>query len=184
MRSVDKTRIHLKMKVAIAALKRLLKKCKYGGGEQALVRRYHWCAADKMKAWLAVAFLAAVAACAAGSSQRRGTDSSGRRYNRIQHGQCTYTFILPEQDAGCREGATTERYNANALQRDAPHVEPELPSQKLQHLEHAMENYTQWLQKVSTQRALVNVPVPWVSCDHIDRVITLVPWVTHARCRS
>ncbi|XP_069076720.1 angiopoietin-1 [Pleurodeles waltl] len=103
-----------------------------------------------MKAWLAVAFLAAVAACAAGSSQRRGTDSSGRRYNRIQHGQCTYTFILPEQDAGCREGATTERYNANALQRDAPHVEPELPSQKLQHLEHAMENYTQWLQKLES----------------------------------
>lgn len=36
----------------------------------------------------------------------------------------------------------------NALQRDAPHVEPDFSSQKLQRLEHVMENYTQWLQKL------------------------------------
>ncbi|KAM3928378.1 angiopoietin-1 [Leptodactylus fuscus] len=81
--------------------------------------------------------------------QRKGTDGNGRRYNRIQHGQCTYTFILPEHDGNCREGTTTtEQYNTNALQRDAPHVEQDFPSQKIQHLEHVMENYTQWLQKL------------------------------------
>ncbi|RMC15042.1 hypothetical protein DUI87_07221 [Hirundo rustica rustica] len=82
------------------------------------------------------------------TSQRRGPEASGRRFNRVQHGQCTYTFILPEQDGNCRE-STTDQYNTNALQRDAPHVEQDFSSQKLQHLEHVMENYTQWLQKFS-----------------------------------
>ncbi|KAM4705754.1 angiopoietin-1 [Rhinophrynus dorsalis] len=81
------------------------------------------------------------------SVQRKGTDSSGRRFSRIQHGQCTYTFILPEQDGNCRE-STTEQYNTNALQRDAPLMDQDFSTQKLQHLEHVMENYTQWLQKL------------------------------------
>ncbi|MBN3299877.1 ANGP1 protein, partial [Amia calva] len=77
----------------------------------------------------------------------RGTDSTGRRYNRIQQGQCTYTFILPENDSNCREGKPGQ-YNTNALQRDAPQVDQEYSTQKIQHLEHVMENYTQWLQKI------------------------------------
>ncbi|XP_064204472.1 angiopoietin-1 [Anguilla rostrata] len=79
------------------------------------------------------------------------TSSSSRRYNRIQHGQCTYTFILPENDgsgSACREAKAGGQYNANALQRDAPQVEQEFSTQKIQHLEHVMENYTQWLQKI------------------------------------
>ncbi|XP_039592476.1 angiopoietin-1 isoform X1 [Polypterus senegalus] len=80
-------------------------------------------------------------------AQRRGTDSSGRRYNRIQHGQCSYTFLLPENDGNCREGAA-EPHSANALQRDAPQVDQEFSTQKIQRLEHVMENYTQWLQKI------------------------------------
>lgn len=83
------------------------------------------------------------------TSPRRAPESNGRRYNRIQHGQCTYTFILPEQDGNCRE-SSSDQYNTNALQRDAPHMETDFPSQKLQRLEHVMENYTQWLQKVSS----------------------------------
>nr|XP_014347509.1 PREDICTED: angiopoietin-1 isoform X2 [Latimeria chalumnae] len=92
-------------------------------------------------------FFIAVLANVGSSGQRRGTDSNGRRYNRIQHGQCTYTFILPEGDGSCRD-STTEQYSSNALQRDAPHVDQEFSSQKLQHLEHVMENYTQWLRKL------------------------------------
>ncbi|ETE66551.1 Angiopoietin-1, partial [Ophiophagus hannah] len=80
------------------------------------------------------------------TSPRRAPESNGRRYNRIQHGQCTYTFILPEQDGNCRE-SSSDQYNTNALQRDAPHIETDFSSQKLQRLEHVMENYTQWLQK-------------------------------------
>ncbi|XP_033848218.1 angiopoietin-1-like [Acipenser ruthenus] len=81
------------------------------------------------------------------SAQRRGTDSNGRRYNRIQQGQCSYTFILPENEGNCKEG-TTDKYNTNSLQRDAPLVDHEFSTQKIQHLEHIMENYTQWLQKI------------------------------------
>ncbi|XP_004850367.1 angiopoietin-1 isoform X1 [Heterocephalus glaber] len=67
-----------------------------------------------------------------------------RRLSRVQHGPCVYTFVLPELDAGCAGDALSN----NALQRDAPHAEPEPPARRLQHLEHAMENYTQWLQKL------------------------------------
>ncbi|KAL0166421.1 hypothetical protein M9458_038265, partial [Cirrhinus mrigala] len=38
-------------------------------------------------------------------------------------------------------------HNANALQRDAPQPEADFSNQKIQQLEHVMENYTQWLQK-------------------------------------
>ncbi|NXD71851.1 ANGP1 protein, partial [Eolophus roseicapillus] len=100
-----------------------------------------------MSVFLSFAFLAAILPHIGCNNQRRGPEASGRRFNRIQHGQCTYTFILPEQDGNCRE-STTDQYNTNALQRDAPHVEQDFPSQKLQHLEHVMENYTQWLQKL------------------------------------
>ncbi|XP_048364264.1 angiopoietin-1 [Sphaerodactylus townsendi] len=102
-----------------------------------------------MALFLGFAFLAALLAHIGCNNQRRGPESSARRYNRIQHGQCTYTFILPEQDGNCRE-STTEQYNTNALQRDAPHVEQDFSSQKLQRLEHVMENYTQWLQKLES----------------------------------
>ncbi|XP_031441567.1 angiopoietin-1 isoform X1 [Clupea harengus] len=78
---------------------------------------------------------------------------NGRRLHRVQHGQCTYTFILPEGEGGpggsaCRESKAGTAYNANALQRDAPPPEPDFSSQKIQQLEHVMENYTQWLQKI------------------------------------
>ncbi|XP_012500754.1 PREDICTED: angiopoietin-1 [Propithecus coquereli] len=100
-----------------------------------------------MTVFLSFAFLAAILTHIGCSNQRRSPENGGRRYNRIQHGQCAYTFILPEHDGNCRE-STTDQYNTNALQRDAPHVEPDFSSQKLQHLEHVMENYTQWLQKL------------------------------------
>ncbi|NXF21034.1 ANGP1 protein, partial [Rhodinocichla rosea] len=100
-----------------------------------------------MSVFFSFAFLAVILALVGCTNQRRGPEGSGRRFNRVQHGQCTYTFILPEQDGNCRE-STTDQYNTNALQRDAPHVEQDFSSQKLQHLEHVMENYTQWLQKL------------------------------------
>lgn len=87
------------------------------------------------------------------SSGGSGNSNSNRRFHKIQHGQCTYTFILPEGEGArggsCREAkAGGPQHNANSLQRDAPPPEPEFPSQKIQQLEHIMENYTQWLQKV------------------------------------
>lgn len=131
---------------------------------------------------LSLAALLVIVSCG-GGEQRRGTDSSStsstgggssgsssssssssagsssnnynnRRFHKIQHGQCTYTFILPEEEGArggsCREGkaGSPTTHSSNSLQRDAPPPEPDIPSQKIQQLEHIMENYTQWLQKV------------------------------------
>ncbi|XP_075867390.1 angiopoietin-1 [Nelusetta ayraudi] len=131
--------------------------------------------------WLSLAALLVVASCG-GGEPRRGTESGGgggagggagggggggggggssggsnysnRRFHKIQHGQCTYTFILPEGEVGrggsCREGRAggSPQQSVNSLQRDSPPPEPDFPSQKIQQLEHIMENYTQWLHKI------------------------------------
>lgn len=122
---------------------------------------------------LSLAALLVVASCEKGE-HKRGTESStgggssggassnnhsNKRLYRIQHGQCTYTFILPEGEGGrgpsCREAkASGVQHNANSLQRDAPPPEIDFPSQKIQQLEHIMANYTQWLQKVRTTELL------------------------------
>ncbi|KAK2830586.1 hypothetical protein Q5P01_018517 [Channa striata] len=126
---------------------------------------------------LSLVTLLVIVSCG-GGEQKRGTDSStsgaggsssssssssggsssssnysNRRFHKIQHGQCTYTFILPEGEGvaggSCREAkAGSPQHNANSLQRDAPPPEPDFPSQRIQQLEHIMENYTQWLQKI------------------------------------
>ncbi|CAK6974480.1 angiopoietin-4 [Scomber scombrus] len=98
----------------------------------------------------------------AGRSQRRGGGGGGggggadkkRRFHRIQHGQCSYTFILPELD-GCQGPMSNTEYGgsrggASVVQRDSPSMYGELSAQKLQHLESTMENNTQWLQKLET----------------------------------
>lgn len=104
----------------------------------------------------------------AGRSQRRGGGGGSgvgvgggaekrRKLHRIQHGQCSYTFILPELD-GCQGGgwpSQTEQYGGSrsgpsVVQRDSPPIDGEWSAQKLQHLESTMENNTQWLQKVRT----------------------------------
>ncbi|KAM4612789.1 angiopoietin-1 [Polymixia lowei] len=96
----------------------------------------------------------------AGRSQRRGGGGGGgaekrRKFHRIQHGQCSYTFILPELD-GCQGGgplSQPEQYGgpragSSVVQRDAPPIDRDWSAQKLQHLETAMVNNTQWLQKL------------------------------------
>lgn len=87
--------------------------------------------------------------------------ASERQQHRVQHGPCSYTFILPEVEH-CHP--LKDFQVTNILQRDSPpEAEPdtsqtkqskaqkERPSwqeRKLQSLESAMENNTQWLQKV------------------------------------
>uniref|UniRef100_A0A3B3VC12 Angiopoietin 1 n=1 Tax=Poecilia latipinna TaxID=48699 RepID=A0A3B3VC12_9TELE len=84
-------------------------------------------------------------------NQHSGRIRTRSRFHQIQHGQCTYTFILPEEgQASCREargGGRTSQHDANAIQRDAPPAEPSL---KIQQLESVMQNYTQWLQKIES----------------------------------
>lgn len=93
-------------------------------------------------------FLALALSCelvvAAYSSFRRGMESAGKREYQVQHGACSYTFLLPEV-AECRPPAGA--YVSNAVQRDAP-LDYDDSVQRLQVLENILENNTQWLMKV------------------------------------
>ncbi|XP_006631277.2 angiopoietin-2b [Lepisosteus oculatus] len=85
--------------------------------------------------WLAVAIVAVVG-------------SSERRHHQVQHGPCSYTFLLPEVEH-CRPGSAFQV--TNSLQRDSPPAaEQSWQSKKLETLESAMENNTQWLQKLES----------------------------------
>uniref|UniRef100_A0A5F5PX11 Angiopoietin-2 n=2 Tax=Equus TaxID=9789 RepID=A0A5F5PX11_HORSE len=84
---------------------------------------------------------------AAYNNFRKSMDSIGKRQYQVQHGSCSYTFLLPETD-NCRSSSSS--YVPNAVQRDAP---PDYDDsvQRLQVLENIMENNTQWLMKVLNQ---------------------------------
>ncbi|XP_068615170.1 angiopoietin-2-like [Brachionichthys hirsutus] len=89
--------------------------------------------------------------------------SSERQQHHVQHGRCSYTFILPEA-AHCHP--LNYFQVTNSLQRDSPpdvqpdKTQPKLgrvqkertswQERKLESLESAMENNTLWLQKLET----------------------------------
>ncbi|XP_055272308.1 angiopoietin-2 isoform X2 [Moschus berezovskii] len=86
-----------------------------------------------------------LAAATAHSGSRKGTDiGAGKRQYQVQHGACSYTFLLPETDH-CRPPSSA--YVPNAVQRDAP-LDYDDSVQRLQVLENIMENNTQWLMKL------------------------------------
>lgn len=64
-----------------------------------------------------------------------------REYN-IQHGQCSYTFLLPEPE-NCQGQS-----NNYPVQKDGP-MDQDESAQRLEQLEMTMENNTQWLLKVT-----------------------------------
>lgn len=64
-----------------------------------------------------------------------------REYN-IQHGQCSYTFLLPEPE-NCQ--SQSDNY---PVQKDGP-MDQDKSAQRLEQLEMTMENNTQWLLKVT-----------------------------------
>ncbi|XP_067578077.1 angiopoietin-2 isoform X3 [Pseudorca crassidens] len=78
------------------------------------------------------------------SNFRKSMDSIGKRQYQVQHGSCSYTFLLPEMD-NCRSPSSA--YVPNAVQRDAP-LDYDDSVQRLQLLENIMENNTQWLMKL------------------------------------
>lgn len=93
---------------------------------------------------LTFAYLAYLLATAIGSQ---------RQQHRVQHGSCSYTFILPEVEhcLPAKDFPVT-----NTLQSDSPpetdtgesKERPSWQERKLESLENAMENNTQWLQKL------------------------------------
>uniref|UniRef100_A0A8C4WC98 Angiopoietin 4 n=1 Tax=Gopherus evgoodei TaxID=1825980 RepID=A0A8C4WC98_9SAUR len=83
--------------------------------------------------------------------QRRATGGgSRRRSHRVQQGQCSYTFVLPEADLQpCPPTRATLR--ANTLQGDSPAATLQThnwSAQRMQQLERVLENNTQWLLKL------------------------------------
>ncbi|XP_042169777.1 angiopoietin-1 [Oncorhynchus tshawytscha] len=107
---------------------------------------------------------------AGSGSMSASTNTNARQYNSIQHGSCTYTFLLPDNAGGNRpclteaegvgssstsQGQGQGQYQGNTLQGDAPLKKPKLPglapalgNQRIQHLENVMDNYTQWLHNI------------------------------------
>lgn len=86
-----------------------------------------------------------LAVATAHSGSRKGMDiAAGKKQYQVQHGACSYTFLLPETDH-CRSPPSA--YMPNAVQRDAP-LDYDDSVQRLQVLENIMENNTQWLMKV------------------------------------
>ncbi|XP_007946257.1 angiopoietin-2 [Orycteropus afer afer] len=75
---------------------------------------------------------------------QKSMDSIGKKQYQVQHGSCSYTFLLPEMD-NCRSSSSS--YVSNAVQRDAP-LDYDDSVQRLQVLENIMENNTQWLMKL------------------------------------
>lgn len=104
---------------------------------------------------------------------------SERQQHRVQHGPCSYTFILPEVNH-CQP--LNDLKVSNTFQRDSPQAstdasrstvdrtQKERPSwqeQKLESLESAMENNTQWLQKVRQLNCGTETPLLKVNSTEI-----------------
>ncbi|KAI5108536.1 angiopoietin-2 precursor, partial [Silurus meridionalis] len=68
---------------------------------------------------------------------------AGKRSYQIQNGPCSYTFLLPEQEA-CPPGS----YGNQVQKDDADEYEESL--QRLEQLENTIENNTQWLLKLES----------------------------------
>uniref|UniRef100_A0A8C4W9X0 Angiopoietin 4 n=1 Tax=Gopherus evgoodei TaxID=1825980 RepID=A0A8C4W9X0_9SAUR len=101
--------------------------------------------------WQLVAFACVTVAFWAEGGQRRATGGgSRRRSHRVQQGQCSYTFVLPEADLQpCPPTRATLR--ANTLQGDSPAATLQThnwSAQRMQQLERVLENNTQWLLKL------------------------------------
>ncbi|XP_054856011.1 angiopoietin-2-like isoform X2 [Eublepharis macularius] len=82
-------------------------------------------------------------------SHVKGKEATERAQHRVQHGACTFTFLLPE--VGHCSPPTAEYQVSNSLQRDTPSLtEAKWPAKRLQQLESILENNTQWLQKLES----------------------------------
>ncbi|XP_075706653.1 angiopoietin-2-like [Rhinoderma darwinii] len=72
-----------------------------------------------------------------------------KHHHKVQHGHCSYTFLLPEVD-NCHSPPSDYQVS-NSLQRDAPAQDNhQWPINRIRELENIMENNTQWLLKLES----------------------------------
>ncbi|XP_071992918.1 angiopoietin-2-like isoform X2 [Engystomops pustulosus] len=72
-----------------------------------------------------------------------------KHHHKVQHGHCSYTFLLPEID-NCHSPSADYQVS-NSLQRDAPAQDDhQWPINRIRELENIMENNTQWLLKLES----------------------------------
>ncbi|KAM9682750.1 angiopoietin-4 isoform 2-T2 [Dama dama] len=92
-------------------------------------------------------------------AQRKGKEAAWRhRAHRVQQGQCSYTFVLPEPEP-CPPKPKVFG-SSNSLQRDSPAATLNLGDwsrQRMQQLEKMLENNTQWLQKFLNQTSRMEI---------------------------
>ncbi|XP_018432076.1 PREDICTED: angiopoietin-2-like isoform X4 [Nanorana parkeri] len=82
-------------------------------------------------------------------SHLKGMEINDKRHHKIQHGHCSYTFLLPEIE-NCYPPPADYQVS-NSLQRDAPaQADLHWPSKRIEELESIMENNTQWLHKLES----------------------------------
>uniref|UniRef100_A0A8D2ACR7 Angiopoietin 4 n=1 Tax=Sciurus vulgaris TaxID=55149 RepID=A0A8D2ACR7_SCIVU len=89
-------------------------------------------------------------AATATAAQKRGLEAGGpRQVQLIQHGQCSYTFVLPESRP-CPPAPPEAPGSSNSLQRDLPPTENlgAWRAQRVRQLEKALENNTLRLQRL------------------------------------
>ncbi|XP_066448170.1 angiopoietin-2-like isoform X3 [Eleutherodactylus coqui] len=97
-----------------------------------------------------------------------------KRHHKVQHGQCSYTFLLPEID-NCHSPPSDYQVS-NSLQRDAPaQVDHHWPISRIQELENIMENNTQWLLKVrnQTNRLEIQLQENSISTNKLEKALLL-----------
>uniref|UniRef100_A0A4X2LD58 Fibrinogen C-terminal domain-containing protein n=1 Tax=Vombatus ursinus TaxID=29139 RepID=A0A4X2LD58_VOMUR len=102
--------------------------------------------------WPARLMLILTTVATVSTQRRRAEGSAHRRSHRVQHGQCSYTFVLPEPEP-CPPGQEAFGSSANTLQRDSPAEAlqgNDWSVQRVQQLERVLENNTQWLLKLES----------------------------------
>lgn len=109
-----------------------------------------------------------------------------RRQHKVQHGPCSYTFILPEMEQ-CPQAGNFRI--SNSLQRDSPsppdkaQASQETPEsswqvKKLENLQSTTENNTQWLQKVSLLLCMLKLAVTlfWRLAAYLQVINNDINW--------
>ncbi|KAM3933423.1 angiopoietin-2-like [Leptodactylus fuscus] len=90
-----------------------------------------------------------------------------KHHHKVQHGHCSYTFLLPEID-NCHS-PPSDYQMSNSLQRDAPvQDDRQWPINRIRELENIMENNTQWLLKLENyihDNVKSEMPVSHLSAD-------------------